>query len=48
MSSDREQAWEAAKPRSSRHDKHGREELLVHPWLKTGDSQPRKVPRRQP
>ena len=25
-------AWDAAKPRSRKRDRHGREELLVHPF----------------
>lgn len=47
MSSDEEEAdqaaWDAAKPVSRARDKHGREELLMHPYLKRGSAQPRTV-----
>lgn len=36
-------AWDAARPRPTRRDKHGREELVVHPFLKTGMAKPRDV-----
>ena len=36
-------AWDAAKPRSRRRDRHGREELLMHPFLFNGGADPRLV-----
>lgn len=38
-------AWEAAIPSSGRTDKHGRPELLVHPFLISDVAHPRLVPK---
>lgn len=45
---DSDEQWEKAKPRSRIRDKHGREELLVHPHLKTQPAPHRLVESTQP
>ncbi len=41
-----DQQWENAKPHSRTRDKHGREELLVHPFLKGRPASARPLPGR--
>lgn len=36
-------AWEAAKPRPRRKDKHGRPDIVAHPFLLRAMARPRRV-----